>query len=173
MSPRSAHAERLEAVKLGFRTLPDRCLGADPGFDATYHVKLGDLGHTWEIRCTSHAARVRQGATRRQPDVTISTDAATWLALRQGELSGIDAFERRRLTVRGNLDYAIGFEGMFRLPGGRPPLLQIHDLPLGRHHISSLTMGHGPDVLLLQWPASHAGRSTAKSRLGSAPATGC
>jgi pimeloyl-ACP methyl ester carboxylesterase len=38
---------------------------------------------------------------------------------------------------------------MFRLPQGRPPLLQIHDVPVGRHHISSLTMGHGPDVLLL------------------------
>lgn len=149
MSPRSLNAARLDAVKRAFRTLPDRYLGADPGFDATYHVKLCDLGHSWEVRCTSHAARVRQGATRRRPDVTITTDADTWLALRQGELSGIDAFERRRLNVRGNLDYAIGFEGMFRLPGGRPPLLQIHDVPAGRHRISTLTMGHGPDVLLL------------------------
>ena len=125
MSPRSLNAARLDAVKRAFRTLPDRYLGADPGFDATYHVKLCDLGHSWEVRCTSHAARVRQGATRRRPDVTITTDADTWLALREGELSGIDAFERRRLTVRGNLDYAIGFEGMLRLPGGQPPLLQI------------------------------------------------
>ena len=36
---------------------------------------------------------------RREPDVTISTDAETWLALRQGEMSGIDAFERRPLSV--------------------------------------------------------------------------
>src|SRR6202012_6191618 len=49
----------------------------------------------------------------------------------------------------GNLDYAVGCEGMFRLPGGRPPLLQIHDVPVGRHRSSALTMGHGPDVLLL------------------------
>jgi pimeloyl-ACP methyl ester carboxylesterase len=149
MSPRSLNAARLDAVKRAFRTLPDRYLGADPGFDATYHVKLCDLGHSWEVRCTSHAARVRQGATRREPDVTITTDADTWLALREGELSGIDAFGRRRLNVRGNLDYAIGFEGLFRLPGGRPPLLQIHDVQAGRHRISTLTMGHGPDVLLL------------------------
>jgi hypothetical protein len=140
---------RLAAVESAFSTLPERYLGADPGFDATYHVKLTDLGHTWEIRCTTHGARVRKGATRREPDVTICTDAATWLALRQGEMSGIDAFELRRLSVSGNLDYAVGFEGMFRLPGGRPPLLQVHDVAAGRHHISSLTMGHGPDVLLL------------------------
>jgi pimeloyl-ACP methyl ester carboxylesterase len=149
MSVRSDHALRLTEVETAFRTLPDRYLGADPGFDATYHVKLGDLGHTWEVRCTTHGARVRKGVTRRAPDVTIATDATTWLALRRGELSGIDAFGQRRLTVRGNLDEAVAFEGLFRLPGGRPPLLQIHDVPVGRYRISTLTMGHGPDVLLL------------------------
>jgi pimeloyl-ACP methyl ester carboxylesterase len=140
---------RLAAVEAAFRTLPDRYLGADAGFAAIYQIRLDDLGHTWEVCCTAHGARVRKGATRTTPDVTISTDSATWLALREGEMSGIDAFEARRLTVRGNLDYAVGFEGMFRLPGGRPPLLQIHDVCVGRHHISTLTMGHGPDVLLL------------------------
>ncbi len=87
--------------------------------------------------------------TRRAPDVTLTTDAGTWLALRRGELSGIDAFQRRLLGVRGNLDHAVAFEGMFRLPGGRPPLLKIHDIPVGKHRISTLTMGSGPDVLLL------------------------
>ncbi len=141
--------KRLEVVDEGFRSLPERYLGADKGFDATYHIKLCDLGHTWEVRCTSHGARVRKGATRRAPDVTIATDATTWMGLRLGELSGIEAFQRRLLGVRGNLDYAVAFEGMFRLPGGRPPLLQIHDVPVGRHRISTLTMGNGPDVVLL------------------------
>jgi pimeloyl-ACP methyl ester carboxylesterase len=149
MSITPDRSRRLADVETAFRTLPERYLGADRGFDATYSIRLCDLGHTWEVRCTAHGARVRKGATRREPDVTISTDAETWLALRQGEMSGIEAFERRRLSVTGNLDYAVGFEGMFRLPGGRPPLLQIHDVPVGRHHISSLTIGHGPDVLLL------------------------
>jgi pimeloyl-ACP methyl ester carboxylesterase len=149
MSVIAARSDRLVAVETAFRTLPDRYLGAHAGFDATYHVKLRDLGHTWEVRCTSHGARVRKGASRRSPDVTISTDATTWLALREGELSGLDAFERHLLSVRGNLDYAFGFEGMFRLPGGRPPLLRIHDVRVGRHHISTLTIGQGPDVLLL------------------------
>src|SRR5207302_9106042 len=65
------------------------------------------------------------------------------------EFSGVDAFQRRLLTVRGNLDYAVGFEGMFRLPNGRPPLLHIREVPVGRHRVSTLTMGTGPDVLLL------------------------
>jgi pimeloyl-ACP methyl ester carboxylesterase len=124
-------------------------LGADPGFDATYHVRLCDLGRIWEVRCTSHAARVRRGATQRRPDVSLATDSKTWIGLREGAFSGIEAFQRRRLEVRGNLDKAIAFEGLFRLPGGRPPLVQICDVPVGRHRVSTLTMGEGPDVLLL------------------------
>lgn len=143
------HIERPAGIDKAFRSLPDRFLGADPGFDATYNITLCDLGHTWEVRCTSHAARVRKGGSRRRADVTIATDSATWMRLRRGELSGIEAFQRRLLSVRGNLDQAIAFEGMFRLVGGRPPLLEIHEIQVGRHRVSTLTMGRGPDVLLL------------------------
>ena len=78
------HAARLAAVEAGFRSLPDRYLGADPGVDATWRIVLGDVGHTWEVRCTTHGARARKGATNRRPDVVIGTDAATWIALRVG-----------------------------------------------------------------------------------------
>jgi pimeloyl-ACP methyl ester carboxylesterase len=144
-----SHAEQLARVDAAFKSLPERYLGSSPDYDVTYHVRLGDLGHTWEVRCTSHGARVRKGVTRREPDVTISTDADTWMRLREGEFSGVDAFQRRLLAVRGNLDCAVAFEGMFRLPNGRPPLLQIRDVPVGRHKISTLTMGRGYDVLLV------------------------
>ncbi len=149
MTASAPRAQRLAVVDQAFRTLPDRFLGAGPEFDATYHVRLCDLGHTWEVRCTTHGARVRNGVTRREPDVTLETDSETWMRLRDGELSGVQAFQQRLLTVRGNLDHAVAFEGLFRLAGGRPPLLQIYDVPVGRHRISTLTMGEGPDVLLL------------------------
>ena len=138
-----------QEVERGFRTLPERYLGAEPGFDATYHVRLGDVGQTWEVRCTEREARVRLGVTRRQPDVVIGTDAATWTELREGELSGIEAFSQRRLYARGEVDLAIGFEGLFRLVGGRPPLLKMHNVRAGKLRISTLSMGEGPDVLLL------------------------
>jgi pimeloyl-ACP methyl ester carboxylesterase len=143
--------ERLRVLEQLFRTLPDRYLGADPGFDATYHVRLGDVGHTWEVRCTTHGARVRKGASSRKPDVTIGTDSETWMQLREGELSGIEAFSQRKLYARGNLDLAVGFEGLFRLPNGRPPLLRVHDVHVGRTRVSTLTMGDptSPDMLLL------------------------
>src|SRR5690349_16636296 len=132
-----------------FRSLPQRYLGAPPGFDATYCIRIGDIGRSWEVRCTAHGARVRAGATQREPDVVIGTDAQTWLDLREGRLSGVEAFSQRRLYARGDLDLAVGFEGLFRLPNGRPPLLRIHNGPVGRLRISTLTMGEGPDLLLL------------------------
>jgi pimeloyl-ACP methyl ester carboxylesterase len=143
------HARRLAAVEDAFRSLPDRYLGAEPGFDATYHIRLGDIGRTWEVRATTHGARVRNGATRRKPDVTIGSDSATWLKLREGRMAGLDAYSERKLTVRGNLDLAVAFEGLWRLPNGRPPLQRIRDVHVGRHRVSTFTMGSGPPVLLL------------------------
>jgi pimeloyl-ACP methyl ester carboxylesterase len=136
-------------VAEAFRSLPSRYLGAEPGFDATYHVRLGDIGRSWEVRCTTIGARVRAGASKREPDVVIGTDARTWLQLREGEISGVEAFSQRRLYARGDLDLAVGFEGLFRLPSGRPPLLRVHKVPVGHLKISTLTMGEGPHMLLL------------------------
>ena len=149
LSGERLETRRLALVEEAFRTLPGRYLGADPDFDATFHIVLGDVGHTWEVRATTHGARVRKGVTSRRPDVTIGTDAATWLALRAGRLSGIEAFSQRRLYARGDLDRAVGFEGLFRRPDGRAPLLRMHDVRLGRMRISTLTMGAGTDVVLL------------------------
>ena len=145
----SRHQQRLASVEEAFRTLPERYLGAEEGFDATYHVRLGDVGHTWEVRCTTHGARVRKGVTNRRPDVVIGTDGDTWLRLRAGELSGIDAFSERRLYATGNLDLAVGFEGLFRLPDGREPLVRVHEVKTQGACVSTLTMGEGPDVLLI------------------------
>ena len=109
----------------GLRRHSRRCPSAtsepSEGFDSTYQVKLGDVGRTWEVQATEDRCVVRTSPTR-EPDVVIGTDAATWLALREGRLSGLDAFALRRLYARGDLDRAVGFEGLFHLPGGRPPL---------------------------------------------------
>src|ERR1044072_6456660 len=122
MAAPAPHAARLAAVEAGFRSLPERYLGAEPGFDATWQIVLGDVGHTWEVRCTTHGARVRQGATSRSPDVVIGSDSVTWNAMRRGELSGMESIGRPLLSARGNLDPAIAFEGLFRLEDGRRPL---------------------------------------------------
>jgi pimeloyl-ACP methyl ester carboxylesterase len=144
------HTARLRAVEQAFGSLPERYLGSERGFDATWHVKLGDVGQTWEIRLTEAEARVRRGVTCTRPDVTIGTDADTWLRLRNAEMSGIEAFHQRLLYARGDLDLAVGFEGRFARPDGRPPLLRLHDVRLPGRRVRTLTMGEGDqDVLLL------------------------
>ena len=143
------HVRRLSCVEDAFRTLPERYLGAPAGFDATYHVRLGDVGHTFEVRCNDQVARVRKGVSARRPDVVIGTDADTWLRLRTGAINGLEAYRERLLYARGELDLAVGFEGLFRLEGGRDPLLRIHDVRLPGRRISTLTVGEGPDVVLV------------------------
>ena len=147
MSVIETRAALLEAVEAGFRTLPERYLGSD--VDATFRIVLGDVGHAWEVRCGEHRARAHRGTTSRAPDVVLSSDATTWLALRRGELTGIEAYRRRLLHVRGNLDLAIAFEGFFEHEGGRAPLLRIHHVRLPGRTVSTLTTGEGPDVVLV------------------------
>jgi len=149
MPAQVVHESPLRAAEQAFRSLPERYLGAGPGFDATYHVRLGDLGHTFEVRCTEQTARVRKGISLRDPDVVVGTDAETWLALRTGELNGLEAFLERRLYARGELDLALAFESLFRLPDGRDPHLHIRHVELPGRRVSVLTLGAGSDAILV------------------------
>jgi pimeloyl-ACP methyl ester carboxylesterase/putative sterol carrier protein len=139
----SLHEQRARRASRAFASLPGRYRGAPDGFDATFQIRLGDVGRTWEVRLRGDRCEVQPSA-RREPDVTIGTDASTWLALREGRMSGLDAFSQRRLYARGDLDLALGFEGMFELPGGRDPLLRITDVEVGRTRVKTLIAGGGP-----------------------------
>src|ERR671918_2582094 len=145
--PTSLKERRLRRVRDAFATLPERCLGAERGFDATFQIRLGDVGRTWDVRIRGSRCEVRPPAVS-APDVVIGTDGSTWLALREGRISGLDAFAQRRLYARGDLDLALGFEGLFRLPGGRPPLLQITSVEVPGATISTLVAGDGPEQVL-------------------------
>jgi pimeloyl-ACP methyl ester carboxylesterase len=147
MASISLHAQRVRRVEEAFQTLPCRYLGADDDFDATFQVRLGDVGRTWQVRARGERCEVRPSATR-EPDVVIGSDAATWIALREGRLSGLDAFAQRRLYARGDLDLALGFEGLFQLPGDRPPLLRITDVEVSGATIRSLISGDGGDQVI-------------------------
>ncbi len=147
MTGQSLRARLRERVTEAFATLPDRYLGAEPGFDAAFEIRLGDVGRTWHVRLRDSRCEVRH-TPMRDPDVVIVTDAATWIALREGRLSGLDAFSARRLRVRGDLDLAVGFEGMFSLPGGRPPLVQIGETATGAGTLSHLLSGGGEEHIV-------------------------
>jgi pimeloyl-ACP methyl ester carboxylesterase len=144
----AVRAGRAAAVQEAFRSMPERYLGCPRGFGATYHFALGDIGRTWEVRLTEQEVRVREGASG-TPDTTIGTDAETWLALVAGQTSGIEAFFARRLWARGDIDLALAFEGQFRRPDGSPPVVRVHRTGPPRCALSALTLGSGPDVVLL------------------------
>jgi pimeloyl-ACP methyl ester carboxylesterase len=147
MSWVSLQSRRLRRVEEAFASLPARYLGAEPDFDATFQIRLGDIGRAWEVRTCGDRCEVRPSPLR-EPDVVIGTDSQTWLALRDGRLSGIDAFAQHRLYARGNLDLATGFEGLFHLPGERPPLLRVIEVKTRSGTISSLISGHGPETVI-------------------------
>ena len=149
MSPASIslHERRLRRVVAAFAGLPGRYLADGAARDATVHVALADVGRVWELRLLADRCIVNPSPTR-EPDVVIGTDAGTWLALREGRISGLDAFAQRRLHARGDLDLALAFEGKFELPGGRPPLLWLGptETPVGT--ISSLVAAGGPEHVI-------------------------
>ena len=144
----SMQAHRLRRVEEAFASLPSRYLGAEEPYHATVQVRLADLGRTWEVELRPEDCKVRSSPSRR-PDVVVGTDASTWLALREGRLSGLDAFSQRRLWARGDLDQAVGFEGRFKLPDDRPPLLRMHDVRVRGARISCLTAGAGREHAIL------------------------
>ncbi len=140
----SLHEQRMRRVQEAFSELPSRYLGVPDHIEATFQIRLGDVGRTWEVIARPERCEVNPSPTRK-PDVVIGTDASTWLALREGRLSGIDAFSQRRLWVRGDIDHALGFEGLFRLPGDRDPLLRITQVDAGLAKLTTLIAGDGPE----------------------------
>lgn len=148
MTGQSTNGSWLRQVEEAFGSLPERYLGGEESRHATVEIRLSDVGRSWQVELRGHRCKVRP-SPRGKPDVTIGTDAATWLELREGRLSGLAAFRERRLWARGDLDVAVGFEGLFRLPDERAPLLRIHDVRVRGARISCLTAGHGPRHAIL------------------------
>ena len=84
------------------------------------------------------------------PDVSISTDPATWLRIDSGSITGLEAFAQRRLTIRGSIEKSLQFETMFDRATGAEPGYALERVSLGGVHISALTMGDpGAEPLVL------------------------
>ena len=143
-----AQERSFQQVEDAFASLPQRYRGADEGFSARYRIELEDLGTGWGVELGPDSCVVVPGNCK-DADVVIGTDSQTWLQLREGKLSGLDAFRSRRLWARGHMDLAIAFEGFFRLPHGRPPLLRLHQVKAGKAGISTLTAGNGVEHVVL------------------------
>jgi pimeloyl-ACP methyl ester carboxylesterase len=130
-------------------TLPDRFrAGAADGFAGSFTLEVGD--DTYHVAIARGRCIVKEG-DRTFSSARISTDRSTWLALDAGELSSIDAFLEDRLRVRGNVEYAVRMQSLFHFTGRRrgPQDVEHRSVRAGRHLLSSLVFGQGPDVVLL------------------------
>jgi hypothetical protein len=74
----SLEEQRLRKVEGAFTSLPERYLGADDGFRASYRIELDDLGLSWAVELDESRCEV-MGSPHPDPDVVIGSDAATWL----------------------------------------------------------------------------------------------
>lgn len=138
----------LASVEDAFRTMPGRYVGAPNGTDAVVQVRLTDIGRVWEVRLRPERCTVRGGASR-EPDVTVVTDAVSWLRLREGGASGLDLYSIGLVSARGDLDLAVGLEGHFFRPDGSAPTQRLHDVVVDGTRISTLTMGTGEEHAIL------------------------
>ncbi len=144
----SLKEHRLRRVEEAFASLPERFRGAGEPAAASYRVELDDLDRAWHVELSGDRCEVA-AANGHKADTVIHTDAPTWLALRDGRITGLDAFAERRLRAEGNLDLALAFEGMFSLPGDRPPRVHVHEVDAGGARISTLSAGSGERTVLL------------------------
>ncbi|MGH2691727.1 MAG: alpha/beta fold hydrolase [Actinomycetota bacterium] len=130
-------------------TLPDRFRPeAAGGFSAEFGLTVEN--QHYRIAIADGRCSVRE-ENPTAPVARICTDARTWLDLDAGALSGIDAFLDDRLEVRGNVDYAVRMQSLFR-PSKRertPQDLEHITLRAAGLDLSAFAFGHGPPVVLL------------------------
>ena len=133
-------------VRVPARALPRR----GPGLQRHLPDRARGPRHGLGRRARRGALRGPRPRPRASADVVIGTDAATWLELREGKLSGLDAFRTRpalgarQPRPRGRL------RGL--LPAARtaaPPLLRVHEVEAGKARISTLTAGNGVETVIL------------------------
>jgi adenosylmethionine-8-amino-7-oxononanoate aminotransferase/putative sterol carrier protein len=102
-------AKRVASLEELFAAMPARLDPAEAaGVDLVVQFALGgDGGGTWLVTVRDSALSVEQlDAERADAPVTIRADAADYLKIANGELSGAEAFSAQRLTVDGDLGRA-------------------------------------------------------------------
>ena len=83
-------------------------------------------------------------------DAEIQTDPDTWRAMDAGEMSGIEAFVERKLTVRGSIERALHFEPMFDRPDAGGMRYTMEEVDIGNGvTISALVAGRATAEPLL------------------------
>jgi pimeloyl-ACP methyl ester carboxylesterase len=123
--------------------LPARWRGSSTPIPVTrYRLRVGRT--TRDVVVEPAGCRVER-SNGHAPDAEIVTDVATWRAMDQGRLSGIEAFAQRRLSVRGSIERSLLFEPLFERPDAGGMRYEIEVVSTGKARISALFAGR-PDA---------------------------
>lgn len=147
MRPSSLPQERARRASAAVESLPGSYLGAPPGTDVSLALRLGDAGRAWGIRLTDRACQVSPSVPD-SPDAEVLTDAGTFVAIREGTMLGVEAFNRGRIETRGDVEQVLAFEGHFRRPDGAPPRARVGRVALTGGEVSAMVAGEGREPVI-------------------------
>jgi len=71
------------------------------GFKRDMHFKFTDLGADYVLSITEDASATLREGTVEKPNITIETDSATFLGIRNKTISGTQAYMSGKLKVKG------------------------------------------------------------------------
>lgn len=85
------------------------------GMNCTYQfVITGDGGGEWNVKVANGEAAVAEGKSE-SPSITLTMDAANFVALVTGKLNGQTAFLTGKLKIQGDMTLAMKLQSVFAL----------------------------------------------------------
>src|SRR3954468_8553572 len=119
----------------------------DPAvFDTRARVRLAVGDDEWDA--VLEAGRARLEPADGHPEALLSADAETWEGVASDVRGGLEAFRRRRLSVRRNLHVGVGFLAATSGLDG-PGRLEFRRVRTRVGSISYLQAGAGDPVVML------------------------
>lgn len=137
-------------LSLSLASLSERYKGDPSGhLHARFRLRVGKTVRDVVVSPTT--CYVTRPDNSKTPDAEIKTTPETWFQMEAGQLSGIEAFARKELTVRGSIQQALLFEPLFERPVAGGMRYTVERVQVGRVGISTFVAGaeDAPPILLL------------------------
>lgn len=109
MSMPNTPSELFAAMPSNFNASAAGDMNATIQFDLT-----GDEGGTWAVAVAEGACEVNEGAAD-SPTLTLTMDAADFVALSRGELNPMSAFMGGKIKLQGDMGLAMKFQTLFNM----------------------------------------------------------
>ncbi|MDQ3940054.1 MAG: alpha/beta fold hydrolase [Actinomycetota bacterium] len=135
-------------VATSLESLPARFKAGSGSVDGRFRINVGSVSR--DVVVSADACRV-ESPNGVVPHVEISTDPTTWRQMDAGRMSGIEAFARKRLTIRGSIEKTLHFEPMFERPDAGAVAHSMRAIRVHGATISTLVAGpvDAPPLVLI------------------------